>query len=587
MKSQTPRTQSRARSLDQLDWLVSNLRWLLLVSVGIVTLLSPQRASLGDPRMTLALGLLAGGAAYNLLVTMLLAFHVPTGPLPMLTLVLDAILSAGLVFASGGISSPLFFFCLFPVVTASLRFSWIIGLITAASIAFVYALIVLIPALPNVDLPRIFPVLVNSLILLIAAALTGIVSDRMREILSQMSQADEQAELRKLRTAREQMRAIFELAGTLGATLSYDRILDAILDIASMGFKELGPSAHRMVSMVFLYDKGSYYIAASRHLTARDQLKTTPGKSGLVFRALQSADPLLAENPREDPELSQFVALQDCKTVLCVPLRAGFETYGLVVVASRDPSVFTSEHIEMLTAVCSQATIAMQNAQLYQSLQQEKNRIVEIEENARKQLSRDLHDGPTQSIAAIAMRLNYARKLAEHEPAKVDGELAKIEDLARRTTKEIRHMLFTLRPLVLETQGLTAALEQSLQKIRETDSSIALHLEAQPVENLVDLNTQGVIFYIIEEALGNARKHAKAANLWVRLRAEHDAVIAEVQDDGEGFDVQGVTTTYESRGSLGMVNMRERAELINGILHLDSHPGKGTTITLAVPLHKD
>jgi signal transduction histidine kinase len=140
---------------------------------------------------------------------------------------------------------------------------------------------------------------------------------------------------------------------------------------------------------------------------------------------------------------------------------------------------------------------------------------------------------------------------------------------------------------VLETQGLTAALEQSLQKIREADSSVALHLDAQPVENLMDLNTQGVVFYIIEEALGNARKYAKAANLWVRLRAESDAIIAEVQDDGEGFDVQGVTSAYESRGSLGLVNMRERAELINGILHLDSHPGRGTTITLAVPLHKD
>jgi signal transduction histidine kinase len=148
-------------------------------------------------------------------------------------------------------------------------------------------------------------------------------------------------------------------------------------------------------------------------------------------------------------------------------------------------------------------------------------------------------------------------------------------------------MLFTLRPLVLETQGLTAALEQSIQKSQETDPSVAIHLEAQPVENQMDLNMQGVVFYIIEEAVGNARKHARAHNIWVRLKAEPDAIIAEVHDDGEGFDVQGVTSAYESRGSLGMVNMRERAELINGILTLDSHPGKGTLITLAVPLHKE
>ncbi len=537
--------------------------------------------------MTLTLGLLLVGAAYNLLSMLLLAFHVSARLMPILTLVLDSLLSVGLVFASGGAGSPLFFFCLFPVFTAVLRFDWIAGLITAGSIALVYSVIVVWPVLPDLGMQHLFPVLLNSLILLIAAVLTGSVGDRMRDILTRLSLAEEEAELRRLRTAREQVRAVFEMASTLGATLSYERILDAILDIASMGFKDLGPAARRMVSVVFLYDKGGYYVAASRHLTTRDQLKTIPGKSGLVAQALKSADPILADNPLEDPELSQFVALQDCKQVLCVPLRAGFETYGLVVVGSRDADVFTGEHIEMLTAVCSQATIAMQNAQLYQSLQQEKNRIVEIEENARKKLARDLHDGPTQSIAAIAMRLNYARKLAEHEPTKLDGELAKIEELARRTTKEIRHMLFTLRPLVLETQGLTAALEQSIQKSKETDPSLAIHLQAQPVENLIDLNMQGVIFYIVEEAVGNARKHARASNIWVRLRAEHDAVIAEVQDDGEGFDVQGVTSAYESRGSLGMVNMRERAELINGILTLDSHPGKGTLITLAVPLHKE
>jgi len=315
--------------------------------------------------------------------------------------------------------------------------------------------------------------------------------------------------------------------------------------------------------------------------------KTIPGRAGLVAEAIQAAEAMQSDDLRHDPELAQFVALHGCKSVLCVPLRAGFETYGAVVVASREPSIFTGEHIEMLTAVCSQATIALQNAQLYQSLQQEKNRIVEIEENARKKLARDLHDGPTQSLAAIAMRLNYTRKLIVHQPDKVDEEIARVEELARRTTKEIRHMLFTLRPLVLETQGLVAALEASIQKSNETHPDISIHLEADRVEDNLDLNAQGVVFYIIEEAVGNARKHAKAGNIWIRLKLEPDAVIAEVQDDGEGFDVKGVTSAYESRGSLGMVNMRERAELVNGVLSLDSHPGHGTIITLAVPLHKD
>jgi len=573
-----------SKTLTQVDWLVCNLRWLLLVSVGIVVLLDPARASVRDLNMLLTLGLLLGGAAYNLLVMVLLAFQVPARPLPLLTVILDALLSAGLILTSGGASSPLLFFGLFPIITAALRFDWLASFITAAGIALVYGLTVYFRPPPAPNLPQMFRVLLNVLILLIAAVLTGILSDRMKGIVQQMSKAEEEVELRKLRSIREQVRAMFEMAGMLGASLSYNRILDAILDVASMGLRELGPAAYQMVSVVLLYEKGGLSVAASRHLTIRDQQKTIPGQDGLVAEALKSADPVFSSDPVHDPELCQFVALHPCKSVLCMPLRAGFETYGVVVLGSVEPGAFTTEHIEMLMAVCSQATIALQNAQLYQSLQQEKNRIVEIEENARKKLARDLHDGPTQSIAAIAMRLNYIRKLLQHEPSKVDAEIVKIEEMARRTTKEIRHMLFTLRPLVLETQGLAAALQQSIQKVQETDAGVSIHLEAEKVEDRIDLNTQGVVFYIIEEAVGNARKHAKARNIWVRLRLEMDAVIAEVQDDGEGFDVRGVTAAYDSRGSLGMVNMRERAELINGILTMDSEPGRGTTITLAVPV---
>jgi len=575
-----------SKTLTQVDWLVCNLRWLLLVSVGIVVLLNPTRAPIRDTSMLLTLGLLLGGAAYNLLVMVLLAFQVPAHPLPLLTVILDAVLTAGLVINSGGASSPLLFFGLFPIITAALRFDWIVGFITATGIALVYALAAYLSPSSNAGLTYMFPVLLNALVLFIAAMLTGILSDRIKSIVLQQSKADEEIELRKLTTVRDQVRAMFEMAGTLGATLSYNRILDAILDVASMGFHELGPAARKMVSVVLLHDRGGLSVAACRHLTIRDQQKMIPGEAGVVAQTLKSADPILSSDPVRDPELCQFVALHPCKSALCVPLRAGFETYGVVVLGSAEPGVFTHEHIEMLTAVCSQATIALQNAQLYQSLQQEKNRIVDIEENARKKLARDLHDGPTQSIAAIAMRLNYIRKLLQHDPSKVDGEIVKIEELARRTTKEIRHMLFTLRPLVLETQGLTAALEQSIQKVKETDTTVAIHLDAQKVEDRVDMNTQGVVYYIIEEAVGNARKHSKSQNIWVRLRLEPDAVIAEVQDDGEGFDVRGVTSAYESRGSLGMVNMRERAELINGILTMDSQPGHGTTITLAVPLDK-
>lgn len=211
--------------------------------------------------------------------------------------------------------------------------------------------------------------------------------------------------------------------------------------------------------------------------------------------------------------------------------------------------------------------------------------MMEIQEDARKKLARDLHDGPTQSVAAIAMRLNFARRLMERDLKATSEELVKIEDLARRTTKEIRHMLFTLRPLVLESQGLVAALESMAEKMGETYNQ---HVEIQSEPDIVsklEMGKQGVIFYIAEEAVNNARKHAKAANVWVRLKlAAPDLVQLEVEDDGVGFDTSAVSAGYDSRGSLGMVNMRERTELLNGALQIDSAPGQGARVRVYVPL---
>jgi signal transduction histidine kinase len=104
------------------------------------------------------------------------------------------------------------------------------------------------------------------------------------------------------------------------------------------------------------------------------------------------------------------------------------------------------------------------------------------------------------------------------------------------------------------------------------------------VDQLLEQNVQGVIFYILDEAIGNTRKHAKADNVWVRLYIRGDTFVAEVQDDGVGFDVEGVQVRYDERGSLGMINMHERAELVNGRLSVASAPGEGTRITLVAPL---
>jgi signal transduction histidine kinase len=256
--------------------------------------------------------------------------------------------------------------------------------------------------------------------------------------------------------------------------------------------------------------------------------------------------------------------------------------------AHPDPNYFTQDRRDLLDIIGRQAVIAVQNASLYQDLVEEKERMVDVQEETRKKLARDLHDGPTQSVAAIAMRINLVRRMMTKNVKEATNELVKIEELALRTTKEIRHMLFTLRPLILESQGLNAALQAMAEKMRETfTQNVIINVEEDVLENM-EMGKQGVIFYIIEEAVNNARKHANAAHIWVRLRPfETNIALLEIEDDGLGFDVADVNRSYDQRGSLGMVNLRERTELVTGLLNIDSAPGKGTRIQVYLPLTEE
>lgn len=406
-------------------------------------------------------------------------------------------------------------------------------------------------------------------------------SDRLQTTTSQMVDA----ELHQLRAANNRAKSLQSMASVMRATLSFERVVEEALDVCSLAIEEMGIPRHALVGAVFLFNGEDLISVATRRFTAVDLEKQLYGKRGIVGAALTQAEPVTTDHPRQDPELRKFVAFHNCLTAACIPLRAGFQIFGAIVIGSDTAVKFDKEHFELFNGVADQAVIALQNAQMYQKLEEEKQRIIEADEEARKELARDLHDGPTQTIAAIAMRINFIRSLLSRDPEQALGELEKVEELAKQTSKEIRGMLFTLRPLVLETQGLGPAVETVISRIRETDG-LNLRLVGGNHGELLNDQAQSVVFSIVEEALGNARKYAKASQIQVRFWQEENLFVALVQDNGVGFDVQEVNHDYSSRGSLGMVNMRERADRIDGSLRLESTPGHGTSVTLVVPLEK-
>lgn len=391
----------------------------------------------------------------------------------------------------------------------------------------------------------------------------------------------------------ERRKALYQIISTLSSTLNYQMVVDKALDMSAQALFDSDQSNEKLVSAFYLYqhhekNKPELHLLSARHFTPTDMRINLEGVKGILNEAIESGKAVKATQPARDPELQRIVALHACQSLYCIPLVRGIEIYGVVLFAHPDKDFFNSDRCEILQIITNQTMVAMENARLYHQLELEKERIQQIEEDARKKLARDLHDGPTQSVSALAMRANFTRRLLERDPKAAETELFKIEELARRTTKEIRHMLFTLRPLILESDGLIAALDAMAQKMLETYNQKVIIQADKRVLPELEIGKQSVIFSIAEEAVNNARKHAQAENIWVRLGfVKKDLILLEIADDGVGFDTGEVRNGYEQRSSMGMINMQERAELLNGLLQIKSEPSKGTRIRLFIPLSEE
>lgn len=405
-------------------------------------------------------------------------------------------------------------------------------------------------------------------------------SENNRASVVQARQEAEEA-LTDARAYRDQMRSLYEVAYTLSTTVDYRQVLEATLRES----RKLTPFTTGFV-LLSSGQGDELYVAASQSLSIADQARRVTVGRGLAA-ALRSPEARTVPEIAHEPDLSSFESLKSCRSACLVPLRANMRTYGLMVVASEGVAAYPPEQLENLTALANYAIIALHNAQLIFDLKEERNKLISKEEEVRHQLARDLHDGPAQALAAITMNIEFIKRLLERDPSRVIEELDKLSALAKRTTYEVRTMLFELRPLVLETQGLKVTLEQYLERFKGNNAGTAIVLEADGAGDVhLETKTEGTLFNIIQEAANNALKHAKARHIWVRLRREGRNLIALVEDDGVGFDMQAVLRSYEKRGSFGLLNIDERARLVGGSAEIVSTPGKGTKVTIIVPIEQ-
>lgn len=208
--------------------------------------------------------------------------------------------------------------------------------------------------------------------------------------------------------------------------------------------------------------------------------------------------------------------------------------------------------------------------------------IIRAQEEERKRVAREIHDGPAQSMANIVMRAEFCLKLLELNPGMVSGELISLQQLVRQSLQEVRKIIFDLRPMVLDDLGLVPAIKRYVEDYKSRNE-VNVEVVFLGQERRFDTSLEVAVFRIIQEALANIKKHAQARHVIIKLELIPIRINVYIKDNGCGFNVESVVPGSGGNG-YGLMGMRERIQILKGAITITSAPGKGTEINFWIPI---
>jgi signal transduction histidine kinase len=273
----------------------------------------------------------------------------------------------------------------------------------------------------------------------------------------------------------------------------------------------------------------------------------------------------------------------------CLPLvlGRGQAPLGALVLWRDDPEDgFSEDEVQRLTGLVDQAAVALSNAELLSELRREQaerqalaSALVDAQEEERRRIAEDIHDGPIQELVGLGLVLDAVRSDLTRSGAEgAAEEVAGAGRAVRASVSALREAVFDLHPMALEELGIAAAIRSAVRRLEARGASVEVDVVA--ADRLPPLY-RTVAFRILQEALANVGRHAGASEVVVLAERVDEGVELRVTDDGRGFDAEGDRL---AEGHLGLPAMRKRAKLAGGRLTIASAPGAGTTVTLWLPL---
>lgn len=386
----------------------------------------------------------------------------------------------------------------------------------------------------------------------------------------------------ELQQSLEALLAIYEAGHILGSTLEAEEIGSRLLQL----MQRISSSATAVISVPVHQESVSIYQRRLRVWQAVGfenlwrRARYTPEVQAILQEVMGSGEYASLRLEPPDPPIESM-------TALFLPLKIRNRVIGVLEVYGSS-AITEKAVIDILVNLTTKAASALENARLYgtlaereRQLQELIGRLITAQEEERRRMAYEVHDGPTQLAIGTYQRLQaFARK---HFPPSEDGQHALEEavELARRTVGELRQIIANLRPTALDDFGLATAVRLQIEALRAEGWTVSY--EEDHASGRVPEVVETTLYRVAQESLNNVRKHAGTTPVRVRLQVSKERVRLAVRDWGYGFE-SGSSPGRGLGEGIGLEGMRERVALVGGTLRVCSKPGVGTLVTANVPL---
>lgn len=399
--------------------------------------------------------------------------------------------------------------------------------------------------------------------------------------------------------ARDPLPFLVRAGEVLAASLDYEQTVRALVDLVV-------PALADMCSIHLLDDDGRFRRIGARHHTEEaaalsaaltDHYLDFGQRDGPIHRLLGRAETLLS-SPVRDQDLDlivgpvrrrHLVSRLGLTSAMVVPLIAHDRPFGVLCLSTAVRPIFDHAHVHLAQEIGRRGALALDNVRLYreaasneQALQHLVQRLMAAQEDERRRLAYEIHDGAAQTAAGT---VQYLEAFAHAFPGESEAARHRLDvavGLARQTVSEIRRVLGGLRPTTLDDFGLTRALQVYADGLSDDAFRVTFVAASEPGRISPDLEI--ALFRTAQEAVTNARKHARVDAVLVQLTCEQDQIILTVEDHGCGIDRMRAREGSRPGQRLGLLSMRERIAQVGGSLVVRSRPGEGTLVRAVVPI---